>query len=53
MKTQKTLSSSAIAAACVLALASCNQSDDIAPDGLQAVHFTAAIGEQAVAAAAP
>lgn len=49
MKTKKTLSSVAIAAACVLALASCNQSDDITPDGPQPIRFSAAIGEQAVA----
>lgn len=49
MKTKKTLSSVAIAAAAVLALASCNQSDDITPNGPQAIRFTAGIGEQAVA----
>jgi hypothetical protein len=49
MKTPKTLSSVAIAFATVLALASCNQSDDITPDGPQAVQFTAGIGEQTVA----
>lgn len=49
MKTQKTLSSVAIAFAAVLALASCNQSDDILADGPKAVQFTAGIGEQAVA----
>lgn len=37
----------------MLALASCNQSDDIAPSGPHPVQFTAAIGEQAVAAATP
>lgn len=49
MKTQKTLSSVAIAFAAVLALASCTQSDDILADGPKAVQFTAGIGEQAVA----
>ena len=39
----------ATAFAAMLALASCNQSDDIATDGPQAVQFSAGIGEQAVA----
>lgn len=46
----KSIFSAAIAAACILALASCNKSDDITPNGPQAVQFTAAIGGQAVPA---
>lgn len=48
MKREKKMSV-AIAFAAVLALASCNQSDDITPDGPQPIRFTAGIGEQAVA----
>lgn len=46
MKTKKTLSSVAIAFAAVLALGSCNQSDDIQADGPRSIQFTANIGEQ-------
>lgn len=46
MKTKKTLSSVAIAFATVLALGSCNQSDDIQADGPRSIQFTANIGEQ-------
>lgn len=49
MKSGKTNSLVAIALAATLALASCNQSDDIPPKGPQPIRFTAAIGEQAVA----
>ena len=49
MKPQKTLSPVAIALAAVLALASCNPSDDLQPDGPQAIRFNAGIGPQAVA----
>lgn len=49
MKPKKTLSSVAIAFAAVMTMVSCNQSDDITPDGPQAIRFTAGIGEQAVA----
>ena len=49
MKSGKTNSLVAIALASTLALASCNQSDDIAPKGPQPIRFAATIGEQAVA----
>lgn len=52
MKTARIFSTAIILSA-LLALVSCNQNDDIMPDGPQSIRFTAGIGEQAVASAAP
>lgn len=49
MKPKKILSSVAIAFVAVMTMVSCNQNDDITPDGPQPIQFTAGIGEQAVA----
>lgn len=49
MKPKNTLLSVAIAFAAVMTMVSCNQNDDITPDGPQPIRFTAGIGEQAVA----